>query len=244
MEQPWEELNRRIIACCACPRLVAYRARVAARRKREFAQWTYWGRPVAGFGDRRARVLVVGLAPAAHGGNRTGRMFTGDASADFLVGALYRAGFASQPFSRHVGDGLELRDVYLTAPVRCAPPDNRPSVDELRRCLPFLEQEMALLDRAQVIVALGHFAYDACRRLLAGRLSPEQRQRLRRTPFAHGAVIPLAPAAPHLVLSYHPSRQNTQTGRLTPAMMDRVFETVRQLLAEGQAAGGPPRPAV
>ena len=243
MPSAWEQLQARIVNCTACPRLVEHRARVAATRKREFAGWTYWGRPVPGFGDRRARVLVVGLAPAAHGANRTGRMFTGDASADFLVGALYRAGFANQPFSRHAGDGLELRDVFLTAPVRCAPPENRPLAEELQSCLPFLQEEFALLQpRVRVVVALGRFAFDACRRLLGPLLTAAEQQRLRRVPFAHGAVVRLAPPAPSLVLSYHPSRQNTQTGRLTAAMMDQVFSTVRKLLEAPDAAGFPDEP--
>ena len=240
MSTAWEQLHARIISCTACPRLVEYRVRIAATRKREFASWTYWGRPVPGFGDRQARVLVVGLAPAAHGANRTGRMFTGDASADFLMAALYRAGFANQPFSHHAGDGLELSDVFLTAPVRCAPPGNRPLPEELRRCFPFLQQEFALLrPRVKVVVALGRFAFHACRQLLGPLLPPAEGERLRQVPFAHGAVVRLSPPAPSLVLSYHPSRQNTQTGRLTAAMMDKVFSAVRQLLETPDVAHSP-----
>ncbi|HEY8487272.1 MAG TPA: uracil-DNA glycosylase [Limnochordales bacterium] len=246
----WRALEQRIVDCQACPRLVQYRQQVAARGKREFAGWQYWGRPVPGFGDPRARVLVVGLAPAAHGANRTGRMFTGDASADFLVAALFRAGFANQPYSRRADDGLVLREVFLTAPVRCAPPDNRPLPEERDRCLPFLEEEFRLLrPHLRVVVALGRFALDCCRRLLQGELSLQERRRLRQFPFRHGAVLELADRGLYLVASYHPSRQNTQTGRLTAAMMDQVFQTVRRLLepagpvapftgARG-AAGGP-----
>ncbi len=226
----WQSLRQQIESCTACPRLVAYRTAVARQRKREFAAWTYWGRPVAGFGDLRARLLIVGLAPAAHGANRTGRMFTGDASARFLVSALYRADFANQPFSERADDGLQLRDAFMTAPVRCAPPANRPLAEEARRCFPFLQAEFALLGRVRVLLALGRFAFDACRKLLAPALDEAQRVALGRARFVHGAVLRPGDGVPAVVACYHPSRQNTQTGRLTPSMLDEVLAKVRELL--------------
>ncbi len=224
-------LAREVVACAACPRLRRYCEEVAARRKPEFAGWTYWGRPVPGFGDPRARVLVVGLAPAAHGANRTGRMFTGDSSGHWLVRALYRAGFSTQPTSVHRRDGLRLREAYVTAVVRCAPPQNRPTPAEIARCLPFLERELALLPHVEVIVALGRVAFDACRALLRRRGARVQGLR-----FAHGAAYRLGPGLPVLVASYHPSRQNTNTGKLTEAMLDRVFQRVRDVLERGRPA--------
>lgn len=197
-----------------------------------YASWEYWGRAVPGFGDPQARVVAVGLAPAAHGANRTGRMFTGDSSAAFLVGALYRAGFANQPTSEHAGDGLVLHDVFLTAPVRCAPPANKPSPDEIARCFPFLTEEFRLLGRCRVILALGAVAFDAARRLLLEqpRAAPWA-EAIRRARFSHGAVCQFGDGLPALVASYHPSRQNTQTGRLTPAMIDRVLAEAQRLSA-------------
>jgi len=204
---------------------------VAARGKPEFAGWVYWGKPVPGFGDPRATVLVVGLAPAAHGANRTGRMFTGDSSATWLVGAMHRAGLASQPSSVRRADGLRLAGAYLTAPVRCAPPENKPTREELRRCLPFLERETALLAEVRVLVALGRIAFDVCRQLLRSRGA-----RVRGLRFAHGARYTFGAGLPALVASYHPSRQNTNTGRLTEAMLDEVFRAARAL-ADGAANG-------
>jgi uracil-DNA glycosylase family 4 len=211
-----------IDACRACPRLVAHLAHVAATRKREFAGWTYHARPLPGWGDRRARIALVGLAPAAHGGARTGRVFTGDSSGAFLVAALHRAGLASQPTSVHRDDGLRLRDVFITLAVRCAPPANRPTPDELARCRPFLAAELAALPRLAVVVALGRIAWDAVWRLHPGP----------RPAFAHGARADLG----RLVLlgSYHPSRQNTNTGRLVPAMLDAVLADA---LAAARATG-------
>jgi len=200
---------------------------VAAIRKPEFAAWSYWGRPVPGFGDPHARLLIVGLAPAAHGANRTGRMFTGDRSGDWLVRAMHRAGFANRPTSVRRGDGLRLVDAYLTAPVRCAPPDNKPTPGEITRCLPFLERELALLPGARVIVALGRVGFDVCRRLLAAR-----GVRTRSLRFAHGAVHDLRPRGPVLIASYHPSRQNTNTGKLTQPMLNTVFRQARAVLDE------------
>lgn len=222
---------RDVVACRACPRLRRYCREVASRRKREFAHWTYWGRPVPGFGDPESQVLVVGLAPAAHGANRTGRMFTGDSSGQWLVRALYRAGFANQPTSVHRDDGLTLRDVYLTAVVRCAPPQNRPTAQEIARCLSYLRRELSLLTRVKVVVALGRIAFAACLLLLRERGGAGTGLR-----FVHGASYDLGPGLPVLVASYHPSRQNTNTGRLTEAMLDQVFRTVRELVGKPRRA--------
>jgi uracil-DNA glycosylase len=218
-------ITRDVVACTRCPRLRRHCLAVAAERKREFASWTYWGRPVPGFGDARARLLVVGLAPAAHGANRTGRMFTGDGSGEWLVRAMYRAGFATQPTTVRRGDGLRLRDAYLTAPVRCAPPMNKPAPDEIARCLPFLEREVAVLTGVRVVVALGKVGFDVCRRLYAARGVP-----VRTLAFAHGAEYDLRPHGPVLIASYHPSRQNTNTGKLTEPMLDAIFQRARAIL--------------
>ncbi len=214
----WDILQQEIVNCRACPRLVAYREEVARTRRRAYRDWVYWGRPLPGFGDRNAWLLIVGLAPAAHGANRTGRMFTGDGSGATLTAALYRAGLASQPTSEHRDDGLELRGVFETAVVRCAPPQNRPSRQEIENCLPFLAQEMALLPNVRVVLALGQIALEGYRTLL-------QRQGVAvpPIPFRHGAVVPFPSPLPTLLISYHPSRQNTQTGRLTPQMLDEIL---------------------
>jgi uracil-DNA glycosylase family 4 len=220
-------IAREIEACRACPRLVAWRERVAREKRRAYRDQAYWGRPVPGFGDPAARLLVVGLAPGAHGANRTGRMFTGDRSGDFLYAALYRAGLASQAGSSSRDDGLWLRGVFIAAACRCAPPGNRPEPAELDRCAPFLDREMAALPRLRAVLALGAVAWNAVLGHLArcGRAVPRPRPR-----FAHGAELRL-PGAPLLVGSYHVSRQNTQTGRLTAAMFDGV-------LARAAAGGG------
>jgi uracil-DNA glycosylase len=220
-------LNDALISCRACPRLVAWRERVAREKRRAFAEWDYWGRPVPGFGDRRARLLIVGLAPAAHGANRTGRMFTGDQSGDWLYEALHRFGFASQVESRDRNDGLRLSDCYITAAARCAPPANRPTPEELTSCRSWLARELTLLTRVTVVLALGAIAHDAWLRASGwrDRLSPGGRP-----PFRHGASVRL-PGGPWLVSSYHPSRQNTNTGRLTRGMWHAVFERVREVLA-------------
>ncbi len=228
----WEELNSQIVACEACPRLVAYRQEVARTKRRAFRGWEYWGRPVPGFGDRKARLLIVGLAPAAHGANRTGRMFTGDSSGDTLTAALYRAGFANQPTSKHRDDGLELHDAFLTAVVRCAPPKNRPTRQEQLNCRGFLARELELLPSVQVVLALGRIAFDGYLRLLR-----ERGARVPRLPFRHGACYEFELPLPTLVVSYHPSRQNTQTGRLTEAMLDEVFEQIQGLLASAEVTG-------
>ena len=217
-------LRDEIIGCSACPRLVAWRQQVATDKRAAFRHEQYWGRPIPGFGDPAARLLVAGLAPAAHGGNRTGRVFTGDRSGDWLFAALWRAGYANQPTSVHAGDGLALNGCYVTATVRCAPPANKPTTDERDRCLPYLARELDLLAQVVVIVALGQFAYQALCRLLAVRPTPR---------FGHLAEV--AVAAPPggrrvtIVCSFHPSQQNTFTGRLTEPMFDAVFARVRAL---------------
>jgi uracil-DNA glycosylase family 4 len=199
---------------------------VAREKKRAHRDEVYWGKPVPGFGDPKARLLIVGLAPAAHGGNRTGRVFTGDSSGDFLVRALHQAGFANVPWSRAIDDGLQLSDAYIAAAVRCAPPDNKPLPEEIDRCLPWLEAETDALSRLQVIVALGRIGFDASLRLLARRGAA-----VRPKPaFGHALVHHFGTGHPALVASYHPSRQNTNTGKLTETMMDAVFTAVRELL--------------
>jgi uracil-DNA glycosylase family 4 len=223
---PLDAFNARLVACRGCPRLVAWREQVAVERRAAIATQEYWGRPVPGFGDPEARLLVVGLAPAAHGANRTGRMFTGDRSGDWLYRALYRAGFAGQAESHHRGDGLVLLDAYITAPVRCAPPANRPTGEERAACRPWLVEEYRLLPRVELIVCLGAVAYEEVGRLLTAIGRPVPRPRPR---FAHGLVVETG--GPLVVCSFHPSQQNTFTGRLTAAMLDAVFATARQRLA-------------
>lgn len=217
--QSLRAVEAEVVRCRACPRLVAWRERVAREKRRAYQGEDYWGRPVPGFGDPRAWLLVVGLAPAAHGANRTGRMFTGDASGDFLYAALYRAGMASQPWSRYREDGLALRGAFVTAACRCAPPQNRPSPEELERCAPFLDREAAALPEVRVVLCLGAVAWEAALGHLRRRGLELPRPRPR---FGHGAEMAL-PGAPLLLASYHVSRQNTQTGRLTPAMLDKVL---------------------
>jgi uracil-DNA glycosylase family 4 len=214
-----ERLGRRIEACVACPRLVAWREEVARTRRRSFAAETYWGRPLAGFGDPGAALAVVGLAPAAHGGNRTGRVFTGDRSGDWLYAALWRAGYANQPESTGLADGLVLSGAWVTAAVRCAPPANRPTPEERDRCLPYLAEELSQLRSLRVVVALGAFALDALARLY--RLRPRPR-------FAHLAEV-RPPAGPVVLASYHPSQRNTFTGTLTAEGFDAVFSRARAL---------------
>ncbi len=231
-------LEARITRCSLCPRLVAWREHVAQTRRRAYRDEVYWGRPVPGFGDPAARIVLVGLAPGAHGSNRTGRMFTGDRSGDFLYAALHRAGLASAPAARSRDDGLTLRGAFITAAVRCAPPDNMPAPDEIERCAPFLDAELAFLDRLRVFVALGAVGWAAILAHLARTGSAIPRPRPR---FAHGAewfASPSSPAqreragerGPVVVLgTYHPSQQNTQTGRLTPAMLDAVMRRAVEL---------------
>jgi len=226
----WEELNSQIVTCEKCPRLVDYRQEVARIKRRAFRDWEYWGRPVTGFGDRNARLLIVGLAPGAHGSNRTGRMFTGDSSGDTLAAALHRAGFANQPTSHHRDDGLELHDAFITAVARCVPPKNRPTRQEQINCRGYLARELALLSSVRVVLALGRIAFDGYLRLLR-----ERSVDVPRLAFGHGACYQFDPPLPTLVISYHPSRQNTQTGRLTEVMLDEVFRQIRELLARPQA---------
>jgi uracil-DNA glycosylase len=223
------ELNTKIVACRQCPRLVAYREKVALEKRRAFQDWDYWGKPVPGFGDGHASLLILGLAPAAHGGNRTGRVFTGDQSGDFLYDALYRTGFANQPTSRDRDDGLELRNAYIAAAVRCAPPANKPLPRELANCRPYFEQELQIL-RPRAVLALGRIALTVYleslkRRGAIAKFAPYR--------FAHGANYKFPGDLPRLFASYHPSQQNTFTGKLTKAMLVRVLRKIRQFLEGG-----------
>ncbi len=213
-----DDLTSEIVSCRACPRLVDWRETVGRTKRAAFRDETYWARPVPGFGDPRAAILLLGLAPAAHGGNRTGRVFTGDRSGDWLFGALCRAGLANQPESQRVGDGLALSGAYVTAAVRCAPPDNHPTPDERDRCLPYFARELALLEDVRVVVVLGGFAYAALWRVLPGLGVELPRPRPR---FAHGLEVVTSRAT--ILGCYHPSQQNTFTGRLTEAMLDAVL---------------------
>ena len=208
-----------VVACSACPRLVAWRQAVACEKRAAYRDEDYWGRPVPGFGDPRAELLLVGLAPAAHGGNRTGRVFTGDRSGDWVFSALYRAGYANQPTSERRDDGLQLRGAYVAAAVRCAPPANKPTPAERENCVPFLRRELALLADLRVVVTLGQFAYDVVARLLGVRPRPR---------FGHGVEVALEDGRT-IICSYHPSQQNTFTGTLTAPMFDAVFARARAL---------------
>ncbi|MEW6323161.1 MAG: uracil-DNA glycosylase [Acidobacteriota bacterium] len=227
-----------IVGCQRCPRLRAYCQRVAREKRAAYRDDVYWGKPVPGFGDPAARVLLLGLAPAAHGANRTGRVFTGDGiggSGDFLMAALHRAGFANIPTSRHPSDGLRLRDAYIAAAVRCAPPDNKPTPEEVSTCLDHLEAELAQLGRVEIVLALGKIAWDAWFQLLARRgvvVRP-------RPAFAHGGVARVP--GPTVIGLFHPSRQNTNTGRLTPPMYDEVLRKVRERLRRGSRGPRGPR---
>ncbi len=224
-----DAIAQRITACDRCPRLRTYCQRVAVEKRKAYRDDTYWGRPVPGFGDTNARIVLVGLAPAAHGANRTGRVFTGDGSGgsgDFLMTALHATGLANQPYSRDRHDGLTLHDVWIAAAVRCAPPDNKPTPGEFANCYPHLVAELDALPRAQVLVALGRLAFDVCWKLLRDRGLPPQA----RPAFSHGAVFGQREGL-SIVGSYHPSRQNTHTGRLTPSMMRQVCEQAKGLVA-------------
>ena len=220
-------LRDEIISCRLCPRLVEYRERIAREKRRAYRDCEYWGKPVPGLGDPQARLLILGLAPAAHGGNRTGRMFTGDRSGDWLYRALHRAGLASQPTSGHAGDGLRLKEAYITASARCAPPNNKPLPQEMDNCRPFLLREMEILSRVRVILVLGRIAFETALRVLVerGAMLPRPRPR-----FAHGAIVHVAENVPRIVCSYHPSQQNTQTGKLTEGMLDAAVTTAKSLL--------------
>lgn len=219
---PLDTLARRIEACRACPRLVDWREQIAREKRAAYRNEDYWGRPVSGFGDPNARIVVLGLAPAAHGANRTGRVFTGDRSGDWLFAAMHRAGLANQAESTTRDDGLELSDAWVTAAVRCAPPDNKPSIEERDECAPFLAEELALLKRCQVVVCLGAFGFQAACRHFDVRPRPR---------FGHGAEC-VVDGGPTLICSFHPSQQNTFTGRLTEEMLDNVFARARELTIE------------
>lgn len=218
----WELLHREIVDCRRCPRLVAWREQVAREKRRAFRDWDYWGRPVVGFGDPKASIAIVGLAPAAHGANRTGRMFTGDRSGEFLFAGLHRAGFANQPTSLNREDGLRLKGVFISAPVRCAPPDNAPTPEEISTCFPFLEREIGLLP-VRLFLALGAIAWLATLQYLsrAGYAIPRPRPK-----FAQGAELAIV-GAPTVLGCYHVSQQNTQTGKLTPRMFDAILARAR-----------------
>lgn len=219
-----DALQARITQCHLCPRLVEWREQVAVEKRASFRDDEYWGRPVPSFGDPNARVLVVGLAPAAHGANRTGRMFTGDRSGDWLYGALHRAGFANQPRATAVDDGLELQDVFVSAAVRCAPPANKPTVKERDACRPWLDEELSLLAQLRVVVVLGSFSYIQTLKVLGDRGLDVPRPRPR---FGHGVEVDLG--ALTLIASYHPSQQNTFTGKLTEPMFDGIWQRARAL---------------
>ncbi len=229
-----EELNRQVTNCKRCPRLVEWRERVAREKRAAYADWDYWGRPVPGFGDPGAWLFIVGLAPAAHGANRTGRMFTGDRSGDFLYAALHRAGLANQAESTSGDDGLKLRGAYITATLRCAPPANKPAPAERDNCREYLERELDLLTDVQVILTLGAYAFNHILRILRRQERGKElgRGRGHRVPspmpkFVHGGVVELGPGRPVVIASYHPSQQNTFTGKLTPSMLDQVFSRAR-----------------
>jgi len=225
-QDPVAQLQREVIACRKCARLVRYREAVAREKRLAFREWNYWGKPVPGFGDRHAQLVILGLAPAAHGANRTGRMFTGDRSGDFLYAALYRAGFANQPLSKHRDDGLALHDAYIAAALRCAPPANKPLPAELANCRPYFERELAII-QPRAILALGGIALRAYLGLLKDRGIIKSAAAY---PFAHGASYALPGGLPRLFASYHPSQQNTFTGKLTPAMLARVLRDIRRFL--------------
>lgn len=242
---PLEQLQQRIIACTCCPRLVEYRETVAREKRRMYRSEDYWGKPLPGFGDPGAALLLVGLAPAAHGGNRTGRMFTGDRSGDFLYRALYESGFTNQPLSVRRGDGLALRNCYITAVVRCAPPANKPTPEEQRNCRLYMVEELKILHDLRAVLALGRIAFDAYLRVIYEKYAagprikknePCQIQLPRRSSFrfAHGASFNLPGGLPCLYAAYHPSQQNTQTGRLTPDMFGHVLEDIRNFLVGGR----------
>ena len=220
-----QQLNQQIISCTQCPRLVEHRQAVALNKRRMYSDFDYWGRPVPGFGDEPAKILILGLAPGAHGSNRTGRMFTGDSSGEWLFRSLYKYDFANQPLSTHRGDGLVVKNMYITAALRCAPPDNKPQSEELRRCQPYLLAELELLRNVEVVIALGKIAFDSFLKAwkVLNRPIPSPKPK-----FGHGLEYKLPPNIT-LVASYHPSRQNTQTGRLTQPMLDNVFERAQAL---------------
>jgi uracil-DNA glycosylase family 4 len=222
---PLDVLQGEVVSCRRCPRLVAHCAEVAAVKRRAYRDSEYWGKPVPAFGDPQARILILGLAPGAHGSNRTGRMFTGDRSGDMLYGALYKTGFASQPTAISRDDGLALRDIYITAAARCAPPGNKPTPEELRNCRPFVERELTLLPNLKVVVALGRIAFDTYLEILKSRGAIRSRAGFE---FGHNRRFVVAPGSPALIASYHPSQQNTSTGKLTEKMLLDVFRSAKR----------------
>lgn len=224
---PWTSLETGLIACRRCPRLVEWREQVAHQKRRAYLDWTYWGKPVPGFGDCKGKLLLIGLAPGAHGSNRTGRMFTGDSSGDTLYPALYRAGFANRPNATDMEDGMQLQGAFITALARCVPPGNKPTAEELSNCRPFLLEEMRLLSEVRIVLALGGMAFNGYLRALSelGYDPPKLK-------FKHGAWHELGDQRPILAACYHPSRQNTQTGRLTEAMLDEVLQRIRAELSD------------
>ncbi len=233
-----EVLRNEIVACTLCPRLTTYRERIAIEKRRAYRDWEYWGRPVPPFGDAGAQLLIIGLAPAAHGGNRTGRMFTGDRSGDFLYRAMYQTGFASQPQSISRDDGMKLAGAYITATARCAPPDNKPTPEELRNCRPYLERELDLLQDVRVVIALGKIAFDGYLSILRDKGAIRSRAAFR---FGHNVEFHI-PGEPVLLASYHPSQQNTSTGKLTARMLAGVFRKARRIIdraASSRARGEP-----
>jgi uracil-DNA glycosylase family 4 len=219
-------LNEEIVGCRRCPRLVRHREKMAREKRRAYREWTYWGKPVPGFGDAQAQLLILGLAPAAHGANRTGRMFTGDRSGDFLYAALNKAGFANQATSLHRDDGLRLANAYISATCRCAPPENKPLPKEIANCRGYLEREIEIL-KPKAVLALGKIAWDAYLEILKQRGVIASRALYK---FAHGAECEVRPGSPRLFGIYHPSQQNTQTGRVTPAMYASVLRRIRHFL--------------
>ena len=221
-------LNEEIVGCRKCPRLVRHREKMAREKRRAYREWTYWGKPVPGFGDAQAQLLILGLAPAAHGANRTGRMFTGDRSGDFLYAALNKAGFANQATSLHRDDGLLLKDAYISATCRCAPPENKPLPKEIANCRGYLEREIEIL-KPKAVLALGKIAWDAYLEILKQRGVIASRALYK---FAHGAECEVMPGSPRLFGIYHPSQQNTQTGRVTPAMYASVLRRIRHFLED------------
>jgi uracil-DNA glycosylase len=225
-------LHKEVISCSRCPRLVEYRERIGREKRRAYLDWTYWAKPVPGFGDPNARVLILGLAPGAHGSNRTGRPFTGDSSGNFMYPVLHRTGFANQPTAKHVDDGLQLTDAYITAAVRCAPPDNKPSPEEIANCAPFLDRELDALANTKIVVALGRIGYEAYLNYLRRKGIVKSKAEY---VFGHGAMYTM-PNGTILLASYHPSNQNTNTGKLTEEMFTEIFRTAKKLLKKAQAA--------
>lgn len=234
-KQHFTTLNGEIVNCRRCPRLVRYCREVAATKRRAFLEWEYWGKPVPSFGDPSARLLILGLAPGAHGANRTGRMFTGDRSGDFLYRSLYNAGFSSQPQSQSAKDGLQLHDAWITAAIHCAPPGNKPLPEELRNCRPFFERELDLLRNLGVVVVLGKIAFDTYLSVMKSRGAISRIANFR---FGHDLLYDLQPP---LLCSYHPSQQNTSTGKLTQAMLDDIFLRAAKLIRSAPAPAAPRR---